>query len=149
MVRKKSDLSDEEKSQKRRQYVRDYSRRYFSNPEIYTKHKKNVRQYQKETNQEAKMTVFRHYSKEISNSEIPICACCGYDDIRFLSLDHIDGRTNVSTKEKKLVSGALWKFVIKQKFPKGYQILCHNCNIAKGRGKFCPHQLDKMNKVKE
>ena len=68
---------------------------------------------------------------------------CRLDEI------NIDGRTNVSTKEKKLVSGALWKFVIKQKFPKGYQILCHNCNIAKGIGKFCPHQLDKMNKVKE
>ncbi len=37
----------------------------------------------------------------------------------------------------------LHKWVIENNFPKGFQILCHNCNYAKGikRNKNkCPHQ---------
>ena len=32
-----------------------------------------------------------------------------------------------------------WK-KIKNNFPKGFQILCHNCNIAKGHYGKCPHE---------
>ena len=93
---------------------------------------------------QAKAKVFAHYSKVLSNSDIPICACCGYSDLRFLSVDHIDGRKNMSEKEKKHGSRRLWIHLIKTGLPSGYQILCHNCNIAKGQEKYCPHQLDKM-----
>lgn len=91
-----------------------------------------------------KLEVFTHYSKEVSNSDVPVCACCKYDDIRFLSLDHIHTRKNVSQKEKRLGGRMLWKYVKDSGFPKGYQILCHNCNIAKGSRKYCPHELDRM-----
>ncbi len=84
-------------------------------------------------NGKIKAKVFAHYSKVVSNNDIPVCACCGYSDIRFLSVDHIDGRKNLSVKEKKLNSHYLWKYLIKTGLPSGYQILCHNCNIAKGQ----------------
>ena len=95
-------------------------------------------------NGKIKAKVFAHYSKVVSNNDIPVCACCGYSDIRFLSVDHIDGRKNLSVKEKKLGSRRLWIYLVKTGLPSGYQILCHNCNIAKGQEKYCPHQLDKM-----
>jgi len=90
------------------------------------------------------LLITRLFSKVVSNSDVPICACCGYSDLRFLSVDHIDGRKNLSVKEKKLFTIYLWRYLIKTGLPSGYQILCYNCNIAKGQAKYCPHQLDKM-----
>jgi len=139
MGRKKSDLTDEERRLQQIQRSREY---YAKNK---SKHTVTVRKYQIKNNAKLKLEVFTHYSIKISNSKTPICACCGYSDIRFLSLDHINGREFVDDKERKLVSGALWKYVKSKGFRDGYQILCHNCNIAKGKGKYCPHQLDKIN----
>lgn len=79
--------------------------------------------------------------KSILNS---ICDCCGYSDLRFLNLDHIESRKNVSSEEKKLTSVDLWKYVKTKGLPKGYQVMCFNCNMAKGNRKYCPHQLDRM-----
>ena len=140
-----------------RKKIKEYTSKYQKKPEVRKKmqetareyyHKPEVKKKLKENSAKIKLDVFTHYSKIISNSDVPICACCGYDDLRFLSLDHIDGRIKISEKEKKLISSGLWKYVKAQGFQKGYQVLCHNCNIAKGRGKYCPHQLDKINKKK-
>ncbi len=130
--------------------VRNQQERYATDPEFKKKRDLESRRYQKKGYEpdgvyaKAKAKVFGHYSKVISNSDVPICACCGYSDLRFLSVDHIDGRKSMSEKEKKLGSRRLWIHLIKTGLPSGYQILCHNCNIAKGQEKYCPHQLDKM-----
>jgi len=102
------------------------------------------REAYKDKREAIKMDVFSHYSKKISNSDIPICACCGYNDIRFLTLDHMHGRKYVSQKEKKLNGIQLWKYIKSQGYPDGYQVMCYNCNLAKGPRKYCPHQLDRM-----
>lgn len=93
-----------------------------------------------------KLDVFTHYSKKVSDSDVPVCACCGYDDLRFLSLDHIYTRKHVSEKEKRLGGRMLWKYVKENGFPSMYQVMCYNCNIAKGTSQYCPHQLDRMKK---
>ena len=31
-------------------------------------------------------------------------------------------------------------WMIKNNFPKGFQVLCHNCNLAKGFYGKCPHE---------
>ena len=134
--------------------VRNQKKRYATDTKFREKHQATTRKNQKKRYEpdgiygKAKAKVFGHYSKVISNSDVPICACCGYSDLRFLSVDHIDGRKNMSEKEKKLGSRNLWRYLIKIGLPSGYQILCHNCNIAKGQGKYCPHQLDKMKGIK-
>lgn len=97
-------------------------------------------------NMDLKLHVFIHYSKNVSNSDIPICACCGYSDFRFLSLDHIESRKNVPAEEKKLGGINLWRYLSERGLPAGYQVLCHNCNLGKGPRRYCPHQLDKMKK---
>lgn len=115
--------------------------RYQNNPEVRDK----ISKHTKEQTIQFKLEVFSHYSKEISDSDVPICACCKIDDIRFLTLDHIDGRKHLSKREQKLKTLVLWRHIKKIGFPKGYQILCYNCNIAKGTSLYCPHQLDRMN----
>jgi len=93
-----------------------------------------------------KMKVFTHYSKTISNSDVPCCACCLYNDIRGLSLDHIMPISKQSASEKLLpkTGDGLWNYLKNKGYPEGYQILCHICNKMKDTKPECPHQLDKV-----
>lgn len=70
----------------------------------------------------------------------PSCKCCGESTFEFLALDHIDGNGN---KDRKLhgTGTQLYSYLVKNNFPKIYQILCHNCNLAKGFYGECPHTL--------
>lgn len=67
------------------------------------------------------------------------CICCGESELKFLAIDHIH---NDGAKERKTVcSRDMLKFLIKNNYPKDrYQLLCHNCNMAKGFYGSCPHQ---------
>lgn len=76
--------------------------------------------------------VFSHYGKT--------CACCGELNPLFLSIDHI----NNDGAEMRMVHGVgvrLYRWLIKNGFPPGFQVLCLNCNIGKARnGGICPHK---------
>jgi hypothetical protein len=66
----------------------------------------------------------------------PKCACCGENEIKFLTLDHINGNGN---KHRKLINNNLVGWLKKHNYPKGFQVLCFNCNQAKGIYGVCPH----------
>ena len=90
-----------------------------------------------------KFKTYSVYSKRHSNSDIPCCRCCGENtDIRFLAVDHIDGRKNLPKGQKNLDGDHLISWLSQNNCPEGYQILCHNCNSAKGHSKDnkCPHE---------
>jgi len=59
----------------------------------YAKHaernRPRVNKRANELNHKNKEIVYTHYSKELSNSDIPNCNCCGYTGIEFLTVDHI------------------------------------------------------------
>lgn len=69
------------------------------------------------------------------------CACCGITDFELLSIDHI-GLTGADHREK--ISGNrrdgrnLYYWLIKNNFPPGYRVLCHQCNFCLQWG-YCPH----------
>jgi len=88
-----------------------------------------------------KLRVFTEYSKRVSNSKVPVCACCGYLDFRFLTLDHIISRKKLPAEEQ-VVSHNLWKYLEKKGYPKRYQVLCYNCNQTKSDKIDCPHKFD-------
>lgn len=67
----------------------------------------------------------------------PKCKCCGESIIEFLSFDHINGGGSRHRKTKKF--GNIYKWLILNNFPDGFQVLCHNCNQAKGFYGKCPH----------
>jgi hypothetical protein len=79
----------------------------------------------------------RHYS-----GNHPCCACCEEREPLFLAVDHINGGGN---QERKLlgVQGGyqFYRWLVENDFPPGYQILCNNCNGAKGSGFLCPHEV--------
>lgn len=77
--------------------------------------------------------IFIHYS----NGEIK-CACCGETERKFLSIDHI---RPVKHHLKNYDHGTnLYLRLKREGFPIGYQVLCYNCNIAKGIYGVCPHR---------
>lgn len=69
------------------------------------------------------------------------CACCGEAERRFLTIDHV----NNDGKEMRKVhgtGGSLYKWLMKNNGPAGFQTLCMNCNFGKAMNKgTCPHQV--------
>lgn len=114
--------------------------------------------------QTIKKEVFSAYSKRHSNSETPICRCCGQSIFEFLEFDHIEGRNEMANDPKARKWGyksawtgeQLWTKVkeCNEKFefyPEGFQVLCSNCNQSKknsGVEKTCFHELVRDPKFK-
>ena len=124
----------------REKYNRQSLERYHKNPEKYRISAKKWRDNNPDKRKyiagkyilKSKIEVFSYYS----NGAIQ-CKCCGEKQLEFLTLDHINGRKN----EKGHLTGyQLYKNVIKQNFPRGFQVLCFNCNSGKWIYKECPHK---------
>ena len=71
-----------------------------------------------------KKEVLSHYSKNIS------CVNCNESELEFLAIDHIASRKSVG-HSRSFGSTAIYRWLKKQGFPSGYQVLCHNCNMIK------------------
>ena len=125
--------------------------------------KKRKGEYQREWYRKLKEEVLKVYSKKLSNSDVPCCNCCRYTGIEFLTVDHIMPKRemekefksmvksiseNISITPKEIQMGynakrkadPLNQWLITNDFPKGFQILCWNCNFAKGILGKCPHE---------
>lgn len=97
--------------------------------------KKNYKHYlamQKKCRQRAKRTVFEGYGGK--------CACCGENNFCFLTVGHKNGDGAAHRKARgSFDSYKFYVWLIRNGFPKKYQVLCYNCNCAKGTKKHCPH----------
>lgn len=72
------------------------------------------------------------------------CACCGESEMVFLALDHEKGggnahRRSLSKNGKMVGSSTMYAWVVRNGFPSGFRVLCHNCNFAEAHGG-CPHK---------
>jgi len=68
------------------------------------------------------------------------CACCGEVSIEFLSIDHINGKGSIHRKKIGRKGGHnFYRWLRMNDWPKGYQVLCFNCNCAMGFFGYCPH----------
>lgn len=120
-----------------------WEKAYNKNPEKYRargrqwclKNPERKSKIDKKSKLKVRMEVLIAYS-----NKNPKCTCCGENEIKFLAIDHIDG--NGSEDRKKHGSGStFFAYLKKMKYPKGYQVLCHNCNLAKGFYGECPHKI--------
>jgi len=107
------------------------------------KKKTNYSQRIKKERRDNRIVVLKHYS----NSTIPHCICCRESILEFLVLDHINNggnehrKTMFGKKGGKHYSGnATVEWIIRNNFPPLFQVLCHNCNMAKGFYGECPHK---------
>lgn len=85
---------------------------------------------------ELKKTIFEAYGGK--------CSCCGESNYAFLAIDHVDGGGTQKRKsgEHSTSSDTFYRWIIKNGFPKEFQVLCHNCNWAKWLMGECPHKSD-------
>lgn len=85
--------------------------------------------------QKARTQVLNHYS----NGDIK-CKCCSEKELSFMSLDHINDNGWIHRKTVKQIRGSgIYFWLIRNGLPEGYQVLCMNCNFAKGILGYCPH----------
>lgn len=103
------------------------------------KRKRQVRNiHSKKTHIENRLKAIEHYGGK--------CTCCGESQYEFLAIDHID---KTGGKERKnITTRAFYNNFRKGLFPKNYQLLCHNCNCAKGFYGQCPHEYNSKIKPK-
>ncbi len=80
----------------------------------------------KKRDQALKLEVLNHYSF----NGTAICARCGVRDVDVLTIDHLE---NNGASHRKLLGfgGHLHRWLRKNKYPTGYQVLCCNCNWKK------------------
>jgi len=80
-----------------------------------------------------RITCLKYYSKNKLK-----CECCGENHIEFLTIDHIHGGGNKHSKRIK--NNSLYQWLINNNFPKGFRVLCYNCNCSLGHNGYCPHK---------
>lgn len=74
------------------------------------------------------------------------CACCGETEVAFLVIDHINNDGAAHRREIRPATNGrdgggytTYRWLRDHHFPSGFQVLCANCNMAKGRADGCPH----------
>lgn len=73
-----------------------------------------------------------------------ICKCCGEIEKKFLAIDHINGGGK-KHRAQFPSTDAYMRHIRDNGFPEYCQILCHNCNLAKGFYGQCPHLKNTIN----
>jgi hypothetical protein len=138
-------------SEKSREYLKnnrkrvvETKRRYLekNRQSIYATHKA-CRERKKEAYKATEKAIRVRTRLKVIEAYGGRCTCCGESQPEFLCIDHIYGGGN-EQRRTGLIATRFYRFLIKNNFPKDtYQLLCHNCNLAKGFYGECPHNRRK------
>tara|TARA_B110001454_G_scaffold202092_1_gene208954 strand:- start:243 stop:761 length:519 start_codon:yes stop_codon:yes gene_type:complete len=110
--------------------------KHRNNPK--TKRKKSLYEHEKTIRE--KLDIMKIYSKRLSKSDIPCCNCCGENSHHIaLTIDHIHGKEKFGHTGRD-VGKRLIKYLIREKYPSGFQVLCWNCNLSKANLGKCFHK---------
>lgn len=93
----------------------------------------------KKRREELRREVFSKYDDH-GRSSGPSCRCCRETEPVFLTIDHVNGGGNKHRREIGQGGTALHRWLKRNGFPDGFQILCWNCNFAKHVRSRCPHK---------
>ena len=83
---------------------------------------------------ELKRLVLNNYSENNLR-----CSCCGETELEFLTINHING--GGVYHRKQLGGGNFYRWLKRNNYPEGYNVLCSNCNSSLGYYGYCPHRL--------
>lgn len=101
------------------------------------RHPERAKEMAKSSATKMKADVMAHYGGA--------CACCGTDDLWVLSIDHINGDGAAHRRELKARGETFgYHWLKKNGFPDGFQVLCLNCNLARGFYGYCPHEREEI-----
>lgn len=119
---------------------------YYTKPDVKERRSKewiNLTKQQKEHHNAQKTVRRRKQRERIIAAYGGQCACCGESLPEFLTVDHIDGGGNQHRRSLSRSSDSgyrIYGWLERNNYPEGFQILCWNCNLAKGIYGQCPHQ---------
>lgn len=127
------------RKQARENYYKNRSQILEKAKEYYRKNREKIlkqkKEYNKRHRQEQKLEVLIHYG-----GNPPRCSCCSESHFEFLCIDHIHGR---GKKHREKIKWNFYHWLIKNNFPRGFQVLCYNCDKAKAIYGVCPHAKEK------
>lgn len=94
------------------------------------------------TNREQRLAVWavkRTQALEAYGGTNPMCVCCSESQPLMLALDHMNG--GGGKQHRELGGGGFYVWLRRNNYPSGFQVLCHNCNMARQlNGGVCPHK---------
>jgi hypothetical protein len=93
-------------------------------------------------NKAAYLEKSRKLRQEVLSAYGGKCACCGESTPEFLGIDHVNNDGESHRRELKGYGRSINRWLKMNGFPHDgrFQLLCHNCNMAKGCYGGCPHQ---------
>lgn len=119
---------------------------YHADPALWNRRRnESLQRWRKDHPEKLKAQYERHsarmreFRREVLGAYGGKCTCCGEATFEFLTIDHIN---NDGAQHRKEVgeSWAIYRWLKKQGYPDGFQVLCFNCNCAKQFSGQCPHQ---------
>ncbi len=130
---------DKIKTKKREYYLKNkaYIVKKSSNYSVANREKCRV--WSTRAKNKLKAEVFARYC----NGDVK--CTCGQDNIDLLTIDHVNGGGNKHRKEMgiKTAGYAFYRWLYKNSYPEGFQVLCWNCNFKKRLQEMAPKNPDK------
>lgn len=92
------------------------------------------RQYAREAGQRLRQDMLDAYGR--------FCRCCGETHEEFLALEHVNGDGAADRAESGRTNQDVLRRLKREGWPRDgrYTVLCWNCNCARGRYGYCPHE---------
>ena len=118
-----------------KEYYRNHKEKLISTAKKWQKNnKERLRSDVKKRTAEIKRMCIKHYGDK--------CSCCGEDNIKFLTMDHINN--NGAEHRESIKNYNIYYWLKKHGYPDGYRVLCYNCNCGRAKnGGICPHKEPK------
>jgi hypothetical protein len=113
-------------------------RRRRANPEQYRELDRRQKQANRESIRERARRRYWNLRDAVLDHYGRSCACCGSTER--LTIDHVNGggkAHRIALFGRSAVSTRMYRWLIEQGFPPGYQTLCGRCNTNKGDGPAC------------
>ena len=95
------------------------------------RHPEKKKEYARRFREKARAEAIYHYGG--------LCACCGEATFPFLTIDHVNEDGAAHRRELGRGSSKFYVWLKANGWPEGFQVLCYNCNCAKGHYGKCPH----------
>lgn len=143
--------ADPLRAARQKEYIKNWQHAYrINNPD-------KIKSYQRaryQANLEKRRTYARNWNWKLKLETIAAygghCVCCGEDTPEFLSIDHINNDGNLERKRgadgirRPICGHKSYVRLRQQGWPSHVQLLCFNCNCAKGFFGECPHKNNSL-----
>jgi len=117
-----------------------------NNREVYNQIVKKWRQNNRDKYNQSQRELNHQLRDEAIDAYGGKCKCCGETRREFLTIDHIDGNGRKHRREIGVRGSDFYGWLKQNNYPKGFQVLCFNCNCGKGTYSVSPHDKEDFEK---